>query len=238
MTPLSLLFTLHWLTPNTRRPTWTSSSQAHWWLHFLSFALPAPHATGSGISFSQSPQKVRLNPHLSTTLRLSIDSPQSCVLPWHLWICPHITSTSEWCSENKLILTSPKWKKLKNNIDQYNIDNTDRTTLLINGRCMERVPIFIFLGVHFDTNQAVKKAQQQRQLHLKPTTSQRAVHSISCSLYSLEDIFSSHCLSKAANILKDRCHLGHHLFDPLPSDRYFRATNPLSHMKLFSVLLP
>ncbi|KAL6470157.1 hypothetical protein MHYP_G00212760 [Metynnis hypsauchen] len=34
-----------------------------------------------------------------------------------------------------------------------------------------------------------------------------------------EDLFSSRCLSRAANILKDTFHPRHHLFDLLPSDQ-------------------
>ncbi|XP_037401999.1 uncharacterized protein LOC119265423 [Pygocentrus nattereri] len=40
---------------------------------------------------------------------------------------------------------------------------------------------------------------------------------IGCPLPCLEDLFSSRCISRAANILKDTFHLGHHLFDLLPS---------------------
>ncbi|KAI4887106.1 hypothetical protein NFI96_003143 [Prochilodus magdalenae] len=40
---------------------------------------------------------------------------------------------------------------------------------------------------------------------------------IGCPLPCLEDLFSSRCLNRAANILKDRSHPGHHLFDLLAS---------------------
>ncbi|KAL6479062.1 hypothetical protein MHYP_G00124950 [Metynnis hypsauchen] len=40
---------------------------------------------------------------------------------------------------------------------------------------------------------------------------------IGCPLPCLDDLFSSLCLSRAANILKDTFHPGHHLFDLLPS---------------------
>ncbi len=45
---------------------------------------------------------------------------------------------------------------------------------------------------------------------------------VSCSLPSVEDLFSSRCLSRAA-ALKDPSHPGHHLFELLPSGRCFRS---------------
>ncbi|KAL6462782.1 hypothetical protein MHYP_G00292040 [Metynnis hypsauchen] len=46
---------------------------------------------------------------------------------------------------------------------------------------------------------------------------------IGCPLPCLEDLFSSRCFSRAANILKDTFHPGHHLFDLLPSGKRFRS---------------
>ena len=42
---------------------------------------------------------------------------------------------------------------------------------------------------------------------------------IGCSLLTLEDLHGSYCLRKANTILKDSFHLGHFLFEPLPSGR-------------------
>lgn len=42
-------------------------------------------------------------------------------------------------------------------------------------------------------------------------------------LPALEDIFTSRCLQKITNILKDSSHPVHHLFDLLPSGRRFRT---------------
>lgn len=44
-----------------------------------------------------------------------------------------------------------------------------------------------------------------------------------CPLPSLKDIFSSRCLGRAANILKDPSHPGHNLFHLLPSGRRYRS---------------
>ncbi|KAI4889911.1 hypothetical protein NFI96_001785 [Prochilodus magdalenae] len=43
---------------------------------------------------------------------------------------------------------------------------------------------------------------------------------IGCTLSCLEDLFSSCCLNRAANILKDPSRPGHHLFDLLPSGHH------------------
>ncbi|XP_061844152.2 uncharacterized protein [Nerophis lumbriciformis] len=56
---------------------------------------------------------------------------------------------------------------------------------------------------------------------------QRVVNSpqkiIGCPLPSLEELYNSRCLKKAANILKDPSHPGNSHFDRLPSGRRFRT---------------
>ncbi|KAF7669875.1 hypothetical protein LDENG_00100560, partial [Lucifuga dentata] len=42
-------------------------------------------------------------------------------------------------------------------------------------------------------------------------------------LPTLEDIYNSRCLTRARNIVKDRSHPSHHLFDLLPSGRRYRC---------------
>ena len=44
-----------------------------------------------------------------------------------------------------------------------------------------------------------------------------------CTLPSLNDIFSSRCLGRPANILKDPTHPGHNLFHLQPSGRRYRS---------------
>ena len=39
----------------------------------------------------------------------------------------------------------------------------------------------------------------------------------------LEEIYNTHCLRRARTIIGDSSHPGHHLFELLPSGRYFRA---------------
>jgi len=63
-------------------------------------------------------------------------------------------------------------------------------------------------------------AADRRALQRVINTAQK---NIGCSLPSLEDLFSSRCFSRAAKILKDPFHPGHHLFDLLPSGRRFRS---------------
>ena len=40
---------------------------------------------------------------------------------------------------------------------------------------------------------------------------------------TLQDIFSSHCLTRSANILKDPSHPGHHMFALLPSGKHLMS---------------
>lgn len=145
--------------------------------------------------------------------------------------------------------------------------------LYINGDCVERVPVFRFLGTYIsvdlswaiNTTTVVKKSQQRlyflrilRQNHLQQkllvsyyhcsiksvlmycisvwyascsVADRRALQKvintaqkiIGCPLLSLKDLFSSCCLSRSVEILKDPFHPGHHLFDLLPSGRCFRS---------------
>ena len=46
---------------------------------------------------------------------------------------------------------------------------------------------------------------------------------IGCPLPSLQDLYSSRCLTRAEVITRDRIHPAHHLFDPLPSGRCYRG---------------
>ncbi len=54
-------------------------------------------------------------------------------------------------------------------------------------------------------------------------SSSRTTCKRNCPLPSLEVLFSSRCLSRATNILKDPSHPGHQLFDRLLSGRHFRS---------------
>ncbi|KAI4884394.1 hypothetical protein NFI96_011236, partial [Prochilodus magdalenae] len=55
-----------------------------------------------------------------------------------------------------------------------------------------------------------------------------------CPLPCLEDLFNSRCLNRAANILKDPFHPGHHLFDLLPPGKRFRSiTSRTNRLKSF-----
>ncbi len=46
---------------------------------------------------------------------------------------------------------------------------------------------------------------------------------IGCPLPSLKELYTVRCLGRAANILKDPFHPGHHLFELLPSGKRFRS---------------
>lgn len=65
-------------------------------------------------------------------------------------------------------------------------------------------------------------AQQEEPFRRNPeiNTTQKI---ISCSLSSLKNFFSSHCLNGAANIWKDPHHPGHHQYELLPSGTHFRS---------------
>lgn len=52
-------------------------------------------------------------------------------------------------------------------------------------------------------------------------TGQRIVKS---QLPEIEGIYSSHCLRKAFNIIKDSSHFCHHLFAMLPSGEYYQTS--------------
>ena len=51
----------------------------------------------------------------------------------------------------------------------------------------------------------------------------RAQKIIGTQLPALEDVYNSRCQKKAVNICKDVTHPHHHLFEPLPSGRRYRA---------------
>ncbi|KAI4896265.1 hypothetical protein NFI96_020618, partial [Prochilodus magdalenae] len=85
-----------------------------------------------------------------------------------------------------------------------------------------------------NTTAVVKKAQQRLyflrilrknslQEKLLVSCYPSAQKIIGCPLPCLEDPFSSRCLSRTANLLKDPSHPGHHLFDLLPSGKRFRS---------------
>lgn len=63
-------------------------------------------------------------------------------------------------------------------------------------------------------------AADRRALQRVISTTQKIIGD---SLPSLEQLFNLCCLSRAANILKDPSHPGHHLFVQLPSGRRFRS---------------
>lgn len=167
----------------------------------------------------------------------------------------------EWCKDNNLILNRSKTKEL---IIDFRRKRADTEQLHINGECVERVPVFNFLGTHIaediswttNTHHMVKKAQQRlhflrilRKNHLEEKLLvsfyrcsiervlaycistlyascsaadrrelQRVINTaqkiIGCALCSLQDIFSSRCLTRSANILRDP---SHHSFALLPS---------------------
>lgn len=52
-------------------------------------------------------------------------------------------------------------------------------------------------------------------------TDQRIIKS---QLPEMEDMYSSHCLWKASNIIKDPSHPCHHLFAMLPSGKYYQTS--------------
>uniref|UniRef100_A0A669EVJ8 Reverse transcriptase domain-containing protein n=1 Tax=Oreochromis niloticus TaxID=8128 RepID=A0A669EVJ8_ORENI len=52
---------------------------------------------------------------------------------------------------------------------------------------------------------------------------------IGCPLPSLMDIYSSRCLSRAANIIKDSSHPGFNMFSLLPSGKRYRCINTKTH---------
>ncbi|KAK0155353.1 putative RNA-directed DNA polymerase from transposon BS [Merluccius polli] len=173
-----------------------------------------------------------------------------------------------WCKVNNLILNTSKTKEI---IMDFQRKTTDMEPLHINGECVERVPVFKFLGRHItedlswttNTHHMVKKAQQRlhflrilRKHHLEEkllvsfyrcsiesvlaycistwyTSSsaadkkalQRIINTAQkitgCALPSLQDILSSRCFTRSANILKDPSHPGNHLFALLPSGKCF-----------------
>ena len=63
-------------------------------------------------------------------------------------------------------------------------------------------------------------AADKRALHRIINTAQKVS---GCALPSLQDIFSSRCLTRSANILKDPSHPGHHMFALLPSGKRFMS---------------
>lgn len=52
---------------------------------------------------------------------------------------------------------------------------------------------------------------------------------IGCPLPSLMDIYSSRCLSRAANIIKDSSHPGFNMFSLLPSGKRYRCISTKTH---------
>ncbi|KAK1795594.1 hypothetical protein P4O66_001090 [Electrophorus voltai] len=67
---------------------------------------------------------------------------------------------------------------------------------------------------------ANRSAGERKALQRVITTAQKIT---GCSLPSLADLFSSCCLSKSANILKDPSNPGHQQFNLLPIGRRFRS---------------
>ena len=63
-------------------------------------------------------------------------------------------------------------------------------------------------------------AADKRALHRIINTAQKVS---GCALPSLQDIFSSRCLTRSANILKDPSHPGHHMFALLPSGKHLMS---------------
>ena len=143
------------------------------------------------------------------------------------------------------MLNTTKTKEL---IIDFREDSADSLLLLINGDCVETVHNFTFLGTHIsdnlsgsaNTTAVVKKAQQR--LHFlralrKNRLNERLLLSLLNKDYSvsLEDIANTYYLSRATNIIQDCSHLGHHLFDPLPSGRsYTENTDHKIHEQFLS----
>lgn len=72
------------------------------------------------------------------------------------------------------------------------------------------------MGVWFSSCTAAQRKVLQRVI----TIAQKV---IGCSLPSMEELFSSCCLKKSKKILRDPSHLGHYLFELLPSGRRYRT---------------
>jgi hypothetical protein len=72
--------------------------------------------------------------------------------------------------------------------------------------------------------QRTRGLRKARQLYLY-STEERIINTAQkitgCALPLLQDIFSSRCLTRSANILEDPSHPSHHMFALLPSGKRF-----------------
>lgn len=86
--------------------------------------------------------------------------------------------------------------------------------------------VFTALALHFrETLEAAKRKKLQRVID----TAQKI---IGCPLPTLEDLYGSHSLKKAENIVKDTSHPDHYLIKLLPSRKRFESFK--SRTKRFS----
>ncbi len=100
----------------------------------------------------------------------------------------------------------------KNKLTQFKIKNK----LLVSFyRCTIESILTYCICVWFSSCTVAERKALQRVVN----TAQKI---IGCPLPSLEDRYSSHCLRKAHNILRDPSHPGHTHFELLPSGRCYR----------------
>ena len=83
-----------------------------------------------------------------------------------------------------------------------------------------------------------RRGRPNREVQAIPEGHQYRTEDNRCPLPSLEDLFSSCCLSRAADILKDPSNPGHPLFDLLPSGRRFRSIKSPTNRKLMNSFYP
>ena len=70
------------------------------------------------------------------------DSSRARRVSWH--IGTRWSGCQRWCQDNNLILSTTKTKEL---VIDFRKNKTDIQPLIISGACMERVPVFRFLGI-------------------------------------------------------------------------------------------